>query len=154
MQERFTGVTFGPSISLPAILWFMTLLCGFLILAPGQVSAGDQISRRWTDILWVSSPKVQSLKGNQVKYVYYGILSVYFCWGLFTLWFFDPLKTAKIGTSIQNVALGFSAIHTLVVNRTLLPKQLRPNLFMQAGLATCCIFFFGISAVVLWTLWL
>lgn len=144
----------GLEVSAPACLYFVTLLCGFLILAPGQISAGDQISRRWTDILWVSSPRVQSMRGNQVKYVYYGILSIYFLWGMLTLYFFDPLQTAKIGTSIQNVALGFSAVHTLVVNRTLLPRQLKPNLFMQLGLVTCGVFFFGISAVVLWSLWL
>ena len=57
------------------LLWTMTLLCGFLVLAPGQISVGDQISRRWTDIIWMSNPRAQRLAGNQVKYVYYSILS-------------------------------------------------------------------------------
>jgi hypothetical protein len=37
----------------------------------------------------------------------------------------------------------------LAVNRRLLPKSLRPNLFMQMGLFACGVFFLGITAVIL-----
>ena len=37
------------------IFWMTTLSCGFLVLAPGQVSVGDQIARRWTDMIWTAS---------------------------------------------------------------------------------------------------
>ncbi len=146
----------GMAESYPAyagILWFATLSVGFLILAPGQVISGDQIARRWSDIIWTASRKAQSLHGNDVKYIYYSIVAVYLFWGLFTLAFFDPLVTAKIGTSIQNVALGVSALHALYVNRTLLPRPLRPNWFMQLGTLVCGLFFLGVSAIVLTTLW-
>jgi hypothetical protein len=42
-----------------SMFWFLTLFCGFLVLAPGQVSVGDQIARRWTDMLWNASPRAQ-----------------------------------------------------------------------------------------------
>ncbi len=47
----------------------------------------------------------------------------------------------------MNLALSFSALHTLYVNRTLLPPELRPNWFMRAGTVFCGLFFFLISAV-------
>ncbi len=41
------------------LFWTLTLLCGFLVLAPGQISVGDQIARRWTDIIWTASSRGQ-----------------------------------------------------------------------------------------------
>ncbi|MEX0710830.1 MAG: Nramp family divalent metal transporter [Pirellulales bacterium] len=131
------------------LLWFVTLLVGFLVLAPGQIMAGDQISRRWTDIIWTSSQRAQKLPGDRVKYVYYGILLAYCIWGLFALTLFDPLQILKIAGVLMNFALGSSALHTLYVNRTLLPAELRPNWIMQTGTLLCGIFFLGISVIVI-----
>ena len=72
-------------------------------------------------------------------------------WGLFALAFFDPLQIAIIGAVLQNVALGCAAMHTLYVNRTLLPREMRPNRLMQVGLVFCSVFFIAISVVVLVT---
>jgi hypothetical protein len=47
----------------------------------------------------------------------------------------------------MNFALGASALHALYINRTLLPRELRPNRFMQTGVVLCGLFFFTISAV-------
>ena len=126
------------------LLWPLTLLCSFMILAPGQIFSGEAISRRWADAIWVSSPRAQRLKGNQVQNIYYGILAAYGAWGLVALSLFDPLQLATIGAVLGNVALGFTSFHTLYVNRTLLPKALRPNWFMQLGLFVCGIFFIAI----------
>lgn len=132
--------------------WTMTLLCGFLILAPGQVSAGDQVARRWTDIFWTSSRWAKRMAVTQVRVVYYGILAAYAVWGLFALSWFNPLQIAKIGAVLQNIALGFSALHAWYVNQTLLPRELRPNLFLQMGVVLCGLFFLGISVVVIQSL--
>lgn len=130
-------------------LWSITLLVSFLTLAPCAVYSGDLLARHWTDILWTTSPTVHRLKGNQVKYVYYSLLSVYGVWGTITLAYLSPLMIAKVGAVLGNIALGFSAFHTLYVNRTLLPRELRPNLLMQLGLIGCGTFFFAITAMVL-----
>ncbi len=131
------------------VLWLLTLGIAFLILYPGQILSGDMIARRWTDIIWSCNPQAQRLHGNQVKYVYYGILLVYALWGLIALWLFDPLRILKIGGVLMNLAMGFSALHTWYVNRTLLPRELRPGWFMQAGVIGCGVFFLGITVVVL-----
>ena len=130
-----------------AVLWPLTLLCGFLVLAPGATFSADSLARRWTDIIWVVNPRVKKMKGNQVKYIYYGILVAYIIWGTFALSLFDPLTLAKYGAGIGNLALGISAIHTLYVNRKFLPPELRPGWFMQLGLALCAVAFLGIAAL-------
>jgi hypothetical protein len=131
------------------LFWTLTLLCGFLVLAPGQISVGDQIARRWTDIAWTASSRLKRMGGTHVKYVYYSILSVYAVWGLLVLWRLPALDIAKIGAVLGNVALGFSALHALYANRTLLPKALQPHWLLQIGVLCCGIFFIGISMVVI-----
>ncbi|HTI51410.1 MAG TPA: Nramp family divalent metal transporter [Planctomycetaceae bacterium] len=144
MQHRYPG--------LGNLLWFLTLFVGFLVLYPGQILAGDILARRWTDIIWTSNPVARRMEGHQVKYVYYGILALYCVWGLIALWLFKPLMIAKIGAVLMNLALGSTALHSLYVNKTLLPPELRPNWFMQLGVIFCGLFFLGITAIVVLTL--
>ena len=133
------------------LVWTFMLMVSFLVLAPNAVFTGEQISRRWTDVIWTISPRAQRLEGGQVRLIYYGILSLYGVWGLFALAFFDPLQIAIIGAVLQNVALGCAALHTLYVNRTLLPREMQPNRLMQVGLVFCSVFFITISIVVVVT---
>ena len=58
------------------LLWTVTLLCGFMVLVPGQISVGDQISRRWTDIIWMSNPRAQRLAETRCSNVHYSIRSL------------------------------------------------------------------------------
>jgi hypothetical protein len=144
MAERYPGSG--------GLFWTLTLLCGFMVLAPGQVSVGDQIARRWTDIVWSASSWAKRFEGAQVKYVYYGILALYALWGLVTLGLYNPLDIAKIGAVLGNLGLGVTSLHSLYVNQVLLPRELRPSLFLQCGTAACGLFFLAISAGVLLTL--
>jgi hypothetical protein len=130
-------------------IWAFVLFVGFLTLAPCAVYSGDLLARHWTDILWATSPRVKGLAGNQVRWVYYSLLSIYAVWGAITLALLSPLQIAIVGAVLGNVALGFSAFHTLYVNRTLLPRELRPNPVMQLGLIGCGLFFFAITAMAL-----
>lgn len=127
--------------------WSITLLVSFLALAPNAVMSGDLIARLWTDILWVGSRRAQRMEEHQVKYIYYSILLVYAVWGSLALALLNPLQIAKLGAVLGNVALAFSSFHTLYVNRTLLPPQLRPNWFMQAGLVLVGVFFLLITFI-------
>jgi len=130
------------------VFWFLTLLCGFLILAPTQVSNLDGISRRWTDVIWIGAKRLRHLEGNQVKYVYYTILTAYGLWGLVALALTpNPLVLAVASGVMMNLALGVSSLHTLYVLLTLLPRQLRPGWFQCTGLVCCAVFYIGISAI-------
>jgi hypothetical protein len=132
------------------VFWFLTLFCGFLILAPSQVSNLDGVCRRWTDVLWTGVRRLHRLQGNQVKYVYYSILAAYGFWGLVALKVTpNPLALAIASGVLMNFALGFSAWHTLYVVHRLMPPRLRPGWVQSAGLACCGFFYMGISGVAL-----
>lgn len=133
-----------------ALLWGATLLCGFLVLAPGQILSGDQIARRWTDIIWTANARVRKLSGEKVKWIYYVILTLYGLWGMVALALFNPLQIAQISAVLMNFALGWSALHSVYVNCMFLPKELRPAWWMHAGAICCGVFFIAISGIVLW----
>jgi len=136
------------------IFWYATLLCGFVIMAPTQVSQIDTIARRWTDILWVGWGRLKNVDEHNVKYVYYTILAVYCVWGLVVLRVTpNPLVLAIASGVMWNFALGFTAIHTLIVVRTLLPAQLRPGVLQCLGLVACAVFYLGISVFALTQQW-
>ncbi len=59
--------------------------------------------------------------------VYYSLLSNYSVWGTIALAPLAPLQIVVVGAVLGNVALGLSAFPTLYVNRTLLPRELRPT---------------------------
>jgi hypothetical protein len=136
------------------IFWLLTLFCGFLIMAPTQISQLDNIARRWTEVLWTGVKRLHRLEGNKVKYIYYSILTAYGIWGLIALRLTpNPLVLAIASGVMMNFALGFSALHTLFVNLVLLPKELRPGWLMRIGLVCCAIFYLGISAIALNQQW-
>jgi hypothetical protein len=137
---------------LASVFWITTLACGFLVLAPGQVSVCDQIARRWTDMIWTVSGQAHQKSRGEVRFVYYGILAFYALLGMVILWFLNPILIAEIGVILGNLALGFSTLQALYVNRKLLPRELRPGLFQQVGTLCCGIFFLGVSIAVILTM--
>jgi hypothetical protein len=134
--------------------WYSTLLCGFIVLAPPLVSDIDGIIRRWTDVIWTGSRRLHHLEGHSVKYIYYGILTLYGIWGLIALRLTpNPLVLAIVTATLRNIGLGATSLHTLYVNRNLLPPDLRPPWHMQLGLVACFLFFLGISAIAFHQQW-
>src|SRR4051812_32522056 len=127
--------------------WFMTLLCGFLVMAPNQITAADGLVRRWTELLWTGNRKLHRLEGSKVRFVYFCLLAAYLVWGMLILvWTGDkPLTIVKASGVIMNFALGFTAVHTLVVNLVLLPKELRPGWLGRLGITSCAVFFLGVA---------
>ena len=130
------------------IFWFMTLLCGFLVLAPSMASSIDGICRRWVDAFWTASKRLRKLDPKAIRVVYFRVLTGYACFGLIML-LFPPSDLIKFATMIFNVALGFSCWHTVVINTTLLPRELRPNWFVRIALSLAGVFFFilGVMSV-------
>jgi hypothetical protein len=136
------------------VFWYATLLCGFLIMAPTQVSQLDNIARRWTDILWIGWGRLKNVDEHKVKYVYYTLLAIYCMWGMVALAVTPNPLVLAIATGVMwNFALGFTAIHTLIVVRTLLPAQLKPGILQCAGLIACAVFYLGISGFALTQQW-
>ena len=119
---------------LGSFCWFMTLFCGFLVLAPTMATAIDGVIRRWVDVFWTSLPFLRRIEPKNIRYVYFSVLIVYSCFGLAMLSLEKPTTLLTIATTIFNFALGFSCWHALVVNTILLPRELRPNWFIRVGL--------------------
>ena len=72
-------------------------------------------------------------------------MAIYGVCGLVILWLLPALKIAKIGAVLGNVALSFTTLQALYVNRTLMPPALRPTATLQIGTVCSGIFFLAIT---------
>lgn len=133
---------------LGSAFWFTTLFCGFIVLAPSMATTIDGYIRRWVDVFWTASKRLQTLEPHKIKYVYFAVLVAYSLFGAAMLTLIDePTTLLKIASSIYNFALGFSCWHVAVVNSTLLPKPLRPSWFLRIGLVLTGIFFWTVGSL-------
>ena len=135
LSSIFSGTAAGN------LFWALTLFCGFLVLAPSMAATIDGILRRWIDVFWTASKKLRELDESFIKHLYFRVLLIYGVIGFTTLWLSKPTTLLTIATLIYNFALGFSCFHTIAVNTTLLPKQLRPNWLVRIGLVCAGTFF-------------
>ena len=127
--------------------WFMTVFCGFLVLAPSMSTSADGVIRRWVDVFWTTSDRLREMPPGAIKTVYFRVLAVYACLGLVTLVSIKPATLLMIAAAIYNYALGISCLHTLYVNRSLLPPQLQAKTSMQIALFLTGLFFLFIGCV-------
>ena len=129
------------------VFWAMTLLCGFLVLSTTLVSTIDGIIRRWVDVFWISSRRLREVNPENIRYVYFCVLVGYSIFGLAMLWLNEPTSLIKWATLGYNFALGFSCWHTLVLNRQLLPRELRPGIVPAISLICGGLFFWSLGIV-------
>jgi hypothetical protein len=149
------GLRHAPEFSplLQQLLWLLTLFVGLMVLLPSQMSIVEDISRRWTDILWTSNlPWFAKLEQHRVKHVYYSIFFLYLGWSFACLWIFSRYGNPKLMTLIianmNNLAIGWTAFHLLWVNSTLLPRTLQPRWYHRLGLLGCGVFYLGLAFLV------
>jgi len=129
------------------VFWFMTVFCGFLVLAPSMSTSADGVIRRWVDVFWTTNARLRAMPPGAIKQVYFKVLMCYAGMGLIALLLVKPATLLLIAAAIYNYALGISCLHTLYVNRNLLPRQLQPRTSMQIALLLAGIFFFFIGCV-------
>ncbi len=141
LTPYFAGPTWGK------VFWALTLVCGFLVLATCFVSTADGIIRRWVDVFWIASPRLHRIAPENIRYVYFGVLLCYAVFSVITLWFNKPAQLITWATLGYNFALGFSCWHTLVLNRILLPRELRPGPFPSFALIVGGVFFWILGTV-------
>jgi hypothetical protein len=139
------GLSWGEAAG--GLFWFMTLFCGFLVLAPTMVSTADGIVRRWVDVFWTSSLTLRRLDTRAIRKVYFSVLCAYIVFGFIVLAYVPGGDLLQIASNIYNYALGFSCLHTLVINTTLLPKELRPGPFVRVGLVLAGLYFIAVAVV-------
>ncbi len=137
------GPTLGP------VYWYLTLFCGLLILWTSMAATADGVLRRWIDVLWTASKRLQKVESDQIGKLYFALLCGYLVFGLTMLVVIrkgDQLLVAATGM-MYNYALGFSCFHTLAVNLILLPKPLRPRIWQRIALVCGGVFFITIGVL-------
>ncbi|MEX0677490.1 MAG: Nramp family divalent metal transporter [Pirellulales bacterium] len=130
-----------------SVMWYGTLVCGFLVLAPTMATSADGAVRRWVDVIWTSSRTLRAWDPKHIRIVYFGVLVGYMMLGLFFLSIGKPLALLTTASAIMNFALGFSCFHTLVINLRLLPGELRPGWFARGGLVAGGLFFTVLATI-------
>jgi len=130
----------GPTLG--SAFRFLTLFCGFLVLAPSMASTIDGFVRRWVDVFWTSSKRLRQVDSSKIRVLYFAVLGVYALVSLCMLaWIAEPSKLLSIAGFVYNFALGFSCWHVFVINTRLLPEPLRPGLAPRVGLIVVGIYF-------------
>jgi hypothetical protein len=129
------------------LMWYGTLLCGFLVLGPTMATSADGAIRRWVDVIWTSSRALRTWDPKHIRVVYFGVLLGFMTLGLVLLSIGKPLALLTSAAAIMNYALGISCFHTLVINLTLLPSELRPGWFSRLGLFSGGVFFTVLATV-------
>lgn len=144
VRDRLAGYH-GPTVG--QLFWYLTLFCGFLTLGSTMVTTADGVVRRWVDVLWTASPRLRRLPPEEIRRVYFAVLVGWAALGLVALTL-NPKQLILVATQIWNTALGFSCWHTVYVNSTLLPPELRPSWLTRAGLVLAGAFFLALTSIV------
>jgi hypothetical protein len=123
------------------IFWFLTLINGFWILFSTQLGNLDGIVRLTTDTLWSGSEAVRKWRGGDVRTIYYFILGMYVVWGCIAMGLAQPLVLIMIGANIAAFIFAFTGIHVIIVNRKILPKEVRAPLWREVIVIMCSVFY-------------
>ncbi|MGH7361760.1 MAG: Nramp family divalent metal transporter, partial [Candidatus Methylomirabilales bacterium] len=99
--------------------------------------------------LWAASGRVRGWRGGNVRTVYYRALLALTLWGCVAISLADPLTLILIGANVAGANLVLLSFHTLVVNRTFLPRELRPSLWREIGLVLSGLFFLALALLAL-----
>jgi len=131
-------------------LWYLGLLNGFWILFSTHLGNTDVLVRTVTDIVWVASDRVRSSKTLHVGKLYYGLLLAFTVWGVVVVHFAGAMTLFQILAAIAGFVLVPAGIQILLVNRRMLPPELRPSWWRQAALVLCSCFYAIVTALVIW----
>ena len=128
-----------------SVFWYGVLICGFLVLLPSTITNADGFIRRWLDAGWTSLRPLHRIAPHQVRRFYFGMLVTWLVAAIIFLSMRRPMALIVLYGNLGNFALGFSCFHTLVVNRTLLPREIRPGAARSVWLALAGIYFMSLA---------
>lgn len=129
----------------------LTLICGLVIMIPGQFGVLESVARRWTDAFWSGSRRMRQLDTGRVKHVYYSFAFAYVVFGVCFYLFFPNLSGTTMMTiagNLANFAIAVTIFHTLYVNRRFLPALMRPSRGKQVALVLAGLFFASMFGLV------
>ncbi|WP_437188460.1 Nramp family divalent metal transporter [Planctomicrobium sp. SH668] len=141
------GVAAAVGGSWTTLFWNLTLFCGFLVLITSCITTMDGALRRWVDVAWTSSPLVRKMNVAWIGRFYFGALCLYGGIGLVLLNLAQPQSLLLYTTTFYNFALGISCFHVIVINHTLLPREIRPGWGKTALLFLAGLFYTVIAVI-------
>jgi hypothetical protein len=131
------------------VFTILTLLCGFVILFPGQFSSMDGIARRWTDAFWSGSRRIRAMESHKIRYVYYSFIAGYVASGFILNSFgVSAPKMMVINGNLANLAITCCIWQTLYVNTRFLPKEFQPTTAKKIALVLAAVFYMIIFGLV------
>src|SRR5205085_471968 len=110
------------------IFRILTLICGLVIMIPGQFYVIDGVARRWTDAVWSGSVRTHEMGEHTVKHVYYSFAGAYVVACLAVLMFLPNLSASQMMLflgNLANLAIACTIFHTIYVNRRFLPPEVQ-----------------------------
>ena len=123
----------------------LTAVTGFWILFSTQIGIMDGFTRNITDTLWTGSGAVRRWRGGDIRTVYYLAGAVLLVWGCIAINLAQPIVLIQLGAAMASLIFVLLAIHTFVLNRKILPNELRPSAWREVALWASAVFF-GIFA--------
>jgi hypothetical protein len=131
-------------------LWYLGLLNGFWILFSTHVGNTDILVRTVTDALWTASSRARTWRGGNVSRVYYGLLLALTLWGVYVVRLGGVMALFTFLANVAGFILAVAAVHLLIVNTRLLPKELQPGWWRKLALGACALFYGTTTALVVW----
>jgi uncharacterized protein YhhL (DUF1145 family) len=123
-----------------APLWFLALFTGFWILWGTQLAVMDGFVRVVTDVIWSSTKKPHEWKAGQ-RVVYYLALLIFVVWGCIAINMAQPMVLIMIGANMAGFIFVVGSFQQLIVNNTMLPKEVRPSWWQNIGIICCGLFY-------------
>jgi hypothetical protein len=133
------------------IFYWLTMICGLIILVPGQFYVVDNVARRWTDAVWSGSARARKLDNRLIKRVYYFFAGMYLFWGTMVFAIFQNLSGSdmmKIAGNLATFSIAITIFHTLYVNRRFLPSGVRPSRAKEVAMLLAGCFFLTMFGLV------
>lgn len=139
-----TNVGTQQAVAMSAIwsgFWILALLNGLWILFSTHLGNTDVMVRLVTDVWWVASHNVREQAKGQINRLYYSILAVVTIWGCIAVLWGEAMALFTFLGFMANLILAIASVQVLIVNTTLLPKELRPSWFRCGMLVVCALFY-------------
>ncbi len=108
------------------------------------------MTRSITDILWTGSRRVRTVRGGDIRFVYYPVLGVLAVWGIIALRLAQPIQLPQLGANMAGIVFVVSSLHLLYINTRLLPPEIRPPLWRRVALVAMSLCYGAFVALWLW----
>jgi hypothetical protein len=112
-----------------AMLWVPALLTALWIFVSTQIGIVESFARHVTEMLWTGGVRPA---GAGIGRVYYPVLGLLVAVGGAAMTVAPPLTVILIGANVAALNFAVLSVHTVSLNRALLPAALRPPRWREA----------------------